>query len=83
MSIDAKEFDKHRNPIKYIVKFLKNNRDKAFTVEAISKEIGIDASEVRTALRWNILATLLDRTYRSPIETATVGGISYYKYKSE
>ena len=82
MSIDAKEFDKHANPLKYIIEFLKNNSDKAFTVKAISEEVRIHVSEVKSAILWDSIASLLDRTYRSPIRIATVGGISYYKYES-
>lgn len=82
MSIDAKKFDKHKNPSKYIIEFLKNNSDKAFTAEHIAKEIEINVSEVRNTLIWEGVARLFDRTYKSPIETATVGGITYYKYKS-
>lgn len=81
MSIDAKEFDKHKNPFTYIVAFLQTNRDEAFTVQAIAKGVGINVREIRIALRWDLFAQILDKTYRSPIETATVGGISYYKYK--
>jgi len=80
MSIDTKEFDKHKNPFKYIIEFLKNNRERAFTAEYIAKEIGIDEREVKSALTWNLLAAVLDATYRNPVETASVGGVTYYKY---
>ena len=83
MSIDADKFDKHRNTFKYILEFLKNNRDRAFTVEYIAKQIGVGVYEVKNALMWESLAWVIDRTYRSLIESATVEGIVYYKYKSE
>lgn len=82
MSIDSKEFEKHKNPWKYIVDFLRKNSDRAFTAEYIAKETGLSAYEVTDALRWEGLASLIDGTYRSPIERATVKGVLYYKYKS-
>jgi len=81
MSIDAEEFDKHKNPMKYIVTFLQTNSDRAYTVQAIAKGVGVNVMEVRNAFRWDFFARLLDNTYRSPIEIATVGGVTYYKYK--
>lgn len=83
MSIDAKKFDKHKDPLKYIIEFLKNNRDRAFTAEFIAKEIGINASEVVSALMWESIASILDKTYRSSYEIASVGTVTYYKYKGE
>lgn len=82
MSIDAKKFDKHKNPLKYVVEFLKKNPDKAFTAEYISKQIGISAQELREALYWDLLARALQPNYRSLVERASVGGVDYYKYKS-
>jgi len=81
LSIDAEEFDKHKSPLKYIVAFLQKNKNRAYTVQAIAKEVGINIQEVRSALYWEAIARMLDKTYMSPIETATVGGITYYKYK--
>jgi DNA-directed RNA polymerase specialized sigma subunit len=81
MSIAAEEFDKHKNPLKYIVAFLRTHRDRAYTDEFIAKEIRIDISEVRNALLWNSLAQILDAAYGSLIDSATVGGILYYRYK--
>lgn len=82
MSIDAKEFDKHRNPSKYIIAFLRNNSDRAFAAESIAKEVGLSVAEVENALMWESLAAIVDRTYRARIEIATVKGIIYYKYVS-
>jgi DNA-directed RNA polymerase specialized sigma subunit len=82
MSIDAKEFDKHKNPLNYIIDFLRKNSGRAFTAESIAKEIGLDANEVVNAMTWESLASIIDRTYRSQIERAAVKGVSYYKYKS-
>jgi hypothetical protein len=82
MSIDAKEFDKHKNPLTYIIDFLRKNSDRAFTAQSIGEEIGLDANEVKSAIFWESLAFAIDRTYRSQIEVATVKGVTYYKYKS-
>jgi len=82
-SIDAEEFERHKRPWKYIVDFLRRNKDRAFTAEHIANKIGIHVSEVRSAFLAHDLAEVLDRTYRSPIDHATVEGITYYKYKGD
>jgi DNA-directed RNA polymerase specialized sigma subunit len=83
MSIDAKSFDKHKNPMKYIVVFLRENRNRAFTAEHIAKEIGVDPSEVKGALFFDSLAKILDPQHATPIDYATVSGIIYYKYSGQ
>jgi len=82
MSIDAEEFERHKKPLRYIIPFLKKNRTKAFTAKFIAQEVGINEREVRTAISWETLAAMLDRTYKSQIESVNIRGISYYKYKS-
>ena len=81
MSIDTKEFEKHKDPFKYILDFLRENAQRAYTAEFIAKEIGLDPIEVTMYLQYDRLAELLDKTYRSPIDRATVKGVTYYKYK--
>jgi hypothetical protein len=83
MSIDAKEFDKHKHLIKYILDFLRNNSNRAFTVECIAKEIGVGVSEVNSALLWNNVAAIIDPQHTFPVEYATVRGVLYYKYKGQ
>lgn len=82
MSIDAKEFDKHSHPLKYIYQFLSKNSDRAFSAAYIAKKVGLNKREVEIALMWESLANILDRTYRTKIEIAVIEGITYYKYKS-
>ena len=81
MSIDAEEFDRHKNPTRYILEFLRENSGRAFTAEYIAQKIEVSEQEVRTAIMWENLAGTLDRTYRSQIESVSVRGITYYKYK--
>jgi DNA-directed RNA polymerase specialized sigma subunit len=82
MSIGADEFDKHKNPLNYIIDYLRNNSDRAFTAESIAKEIGLDVNEVTNTLMWEAVASAIDRTYQSPIERAVVKGVLYFKYKT-
>jgi DNA-directed RNA polymerase specialized sigma subunit len=83
MSIDVEEFDKHKNPLKYIVDYLRNNKERAYTIESIAKAIRIDVIEVRNALFYDGLAKILDPRYGSLIESATVAGVVYYRYKGQ
>jgi hypothetical protein len=83
MSIDAEEFDKHKNPLKYIVDYLRNNKERAYRVESIATATRINISEVRNALYYDTLAKILDPRYGSLIESATVAGVLYYKYKGQ
>jgi len=83
MSIGAEEFEKHKNPLKYTVEFLRTNRDNAFTIESIAKAINMDVSEVKNALFYDTLASILDPRYGSLIDSATVRGVIYYKYKGQ
>ena len=81
MSIDAEEFERHKNPLRYIIPFLKENSSKAFTAKYIAQKIGVEEQEVRTAIMWETLAGALDRTYKSQIESVSIRGITYYKYR--
>ena len=82
MSIDAEEFERHKNPLKHIISFLKKNSERAFTAKSIGDAIGIDQYEVATAIRWEAIAGIFNQTYRIQVEMVTIKGITYYKYKS-
>jgi hypothetical protein len=81
MSIDSKEFEKHKNPLKYILDFLRSNADRAFTAEFIAKQTGLEANEVARAILYEQLAGLIGKDYRSQIDKVSFKGEDYYKYK--
>lgn len=82
MPLSGNEFEKKKNPMRYIVDFLRKNKDTAFTGEEIANGVNIPKEIILPILNLIPLAEVL-ATYAKrqvSIFSVTVDGVTYYKY---
>lgn len=85
MPISGHEFEKHKNPLRYIIDFLKKNRDAAFTANEIAERVNIDKQIISTTLNLVPLAEVLamSRRTKTAIKSVTINNVTYYKYNED
>ena len=81
MPISGDEFERYKNPLHYILEFLKKNKGVAFTAEEIADRVEIDRGVIVTTLNLVPLGELIAISRRTefPIKAVTIKNVTYYK----